>query len=250
MSDISKIKPLPLRRAFFYFAIPSVVLILNIYFVVPFLITSGVPPILGFIVFASPLVFMFIAALVAYRLEGWNWNWQEFKTRYRLQKLNLVDWLWVVGTTIVYVGSYLGLRFTTDWLEPHVPQLPEEFAKILGGLPETFAGFQLSGNWGIALLYLVILFFNIFGEELWWRGHILPRQELAHGSKTWIFHGIMWTLFHIFWTADLIRILPGALAISFAVQRRQNTWIGIIAHTVLNGLGFVAVLRGVLGNNK
>jgi len=28
-------------------------------------------------------------------------------------------------------------------------------------------------------------------RELWWRGYILPRQELAFGRWTWIIHGLL-----------------------------------------------------------
>jgi membrane protease YdiL (CAAX protease family) len=44
----------------------------------------------------------------------------------------------------------------------------------------TFMGIPLHGSWWIAVYYvLVLLFGNIAGEELWWRGYLLPRQELA-----------------------------------------------------------------------
>ena len=43
-------------------------------------------------------------------------------------------------------------------------------------------GILLKGKWWIVLGYLGGLFFNIFGEEFWWRGYILPRQELVMGK--------------------------------------------------------------------
>ncbi len=64
--------------------------------------------------------------------------------------------------------------------------------------PASFFGIPLAGQWWLPFFFLVAMFFNIFGEELLWRGFILPRQELAHGSWTWIIHGLLWTGFHIF----------------------------------------------------
>jgi membrane protease YdiL (CAAX protease family) len=67
-------------------------------------------------------------------------------------------------------------------------------------VPTEFLGIALRGNWGMALVYLAILVLNIVGEEFWWRGYVLPRQELAHGRWAWLVHGILWTLFHApFW---------------------------------------------------
>jgi len=109
------------------------------------------------------------------------------------------------------------------------------------------AGGTLRGNWEVAALYFVMLFFNIVGEELWWRGYILPRQELSHGKWTWLLHGGLWTLFHAFKYWDMLGLLPVCLIISFAAQRMKNNWPVFIAHYMFNGLGIVVVLAGVLG---
>ena len=45
-------------------------------------------------------------------------------------------------------------------------------------------GIPLGGAWWVLFYYAtVILLFNIGGEELWWRGYVLPRQELAFGIR-------------------------------------------------------------------
>jgi membrane protease YdiL (CAAX protease family) len=92
-----------------------------------------------------------------------------------------------------------------------------------------------------------MLFFNITGEELWWRGYILLRQELSQGCWAWLIHGVLWTLFHAFKWWDLLNLLPVCLLISYAAQRTKNNWIPCIAHYLFNGLGFLVVLLAVLG---
>jgi membrane protease YdiL (CAAX protease family) len=53
--------------------------------------------------------------------------------------------------------------------------------------PKDFMGIALHGAWWILVYYaVVILVCNIGGEELWWRGYVLPRQELAFGRATWV----------------------------------------------------------------
>ncbi len=54
----------------------------------------------------------------------------------------------------------------------------------------TFMGIPLAGAWWVLLGYLVYIVLNVFGEELSWRGYVLPRQELAFGEWTWAIHGI------------------------------------------------------------
>jgi len=96
-------------------------------------------------------------------------------------------------------------------------------------------------------LYFFILCFNVLGEELWWRGYILPRQELVHGKWTWLVHGILWTFFHLPFWWNLLAMLPSTLSLPYVASRLKNTTPGIIAHFTMNGLGFVMILLGVLG---
>lgn len=63
--------------------------------------------------------------------------------------------------------------------------------------PGDFMGIPLQGAWWILAYYAVLMFVCDIGvEELWWRGYVLPRQELAFGRSAWVIHGICWSLFH------------------------------------------------------
>jgi hypothetical protein len=102
----------------------------------------------------------------------------------------------------------------------------------------------------IAIYYAVVLLFgNIAGEELWWRGYLLPRQEVASGRIAWLYHGLFWAGFHLFiqttaW--DLIRMMPTCCALAFVAQHRKNSWPGIFAHTVGNLGIMIGIVRGVI----
>ncbi len=76
---------------------------------------------------------------------------------------------------------------------------------------------------------------------------MLPRQDIAFGKGTWILHGVGWGLFHIaFGWQLLITLLPILFIQSYVVQRRQNTWIGVIIHAGINGPGFLAIAFGMV----
>lgn len=112
---------------------------------------------------------------------------------------------------------------------------------------DTFMGFSLKGNWWIAPVYFSALLFNIFGEEFWWRGYIMPRQELVFGKWTWVVHGLLWAFFHIFWKWNLIILLPLCLTHSYIIYKRKNTWIGIITHLTFNSIPLIALIVGIIG---
>jgi membrane protease YdiL (CAAX protease family) len=46
------------------------------------------------------------------------------------------------------------------------------------------------GRYWILLIWVPYWVLNIMGEEILWRGTMLPRQELAFGKWAWLFHGI------------------------------------------------------------
>ncbi|MBI3578943.1 MAG: CPBP family intramembrane metalloprotease, partial [Ignavibacteriales bacterium] len=89
-------------------------------------------------------------------------------------------------------------------------------------------------------------FFNIVGEELMWRGYLLPRQSATLGQYAWILNGVLWAIFHagIGWRIAIV-LLPIEFIVPYVVQKRQNIWLGIIIHGLYNGSGFVMVALGV-----
>jgi membrane protease YdiL (CAAX protease family) len=89
---------------------------------------------------------------------------------------------------------------------------------------------------------------NIGGEELWWRGYVLPRQELAFGRTAWVVHGISWSVFHLFMQPtlwDATRMAITGVALSFVAQRTRSTWPGIVGHSFGNLTFFLSLVRGV-----
>lgn len=255
MHQSATIKPMPFWMSLLYFGIPSLITTVGIYIGIPTLDRVGVPLFLNYILFtAGPLILMFMAAFVAYRLEENPLSWNQVKERFRLRPLKGKDWLWTLGLVIVYVGGYFLLLPTAKWLASFPLFEPPPFLPAVvdprvmeAGIPREMLGVQLEGNWWVLGVYFAILCFNIFGEEFWWRGYILPRQELQHSKWTWLVHGVLWNLFHVFWKWNLIALIPPTLSLSFVAYKRKNTTPGIIVHWIHNGLGLIMILLGVLG---
>ena len=255
MNQSDSLRPMPFWKSLLFFGIPCLVTTVGIYVGVPALDRVGVPMALNFSLFsAGPLAAMFVAAFVAYRLEGNPMTWAGVKERFRLKPLKGKDWLWTIGLVIVYVGGNLLLLPTARWLvswpllepPPFLPSVVDPRAVEMG-IPSESMGVQLRGSWWFVVVYFLILCLNIFGEEFWWRGYILPRQEMSFGKCTWLVHGLLWTLFHVFWWWNLIALLPSTLSLSYVAYKRKNTTPGIIAHWAQNGLGLIVLTLGVLG---
>jgi membrane protease YdiL (CAAX protease family) len=255
MNTNPPIKPMPFWVSLLCFGIPSATGWLSVYVLMPALAKLGIPLFWNFwLCLSGPLVGLLIAALIGFRLEGRPFTWNEIKVRFRLKPVRGKEWFGVLAL-LASIGLYLFLRQTVSSRLVSQPGfgIPSYIPSILDprlsqtSIPTEYLGESLLGNWWILLVMFIVLCFNIYGEEFWWRGYILPRQELAHGKWTWLIHGILWTGFHSFWKWDVLAILPGALLLSYVTFRLKNTTPAIIFHWVNNGLTLVATLLGILG---
>ncbi len=236
--------------------VPAVVVYSAHWFVAPALSARLHQPYLVtyLICWGTTEVGFFAAALIAYRAEGNPARWSAFVERYRLRRPGGGDLLWALGTLAAMGLSAAALGFSARWLgslpafAPH-PVFPRELTpEALSGLvPGAFMGMGLKGAWWVLGVYALGWAFNILGEELWYRGFLLPRQEQSHARLAWLVNGLCFWVLHVVWKWNLIALLPGSLVLSYVAQRRRTTWVGLLAHGVLNVTPLVAIAAGVLG---
>jgi len=246
------LKPLQIWKAILLFAGTSIAIYIGLYTVLPVLQSKGLTFLSCYLIcFYTTFSIMFLLAFVFYWSEGNDLTLDAFKYRYRLEQVNQRTWLWAFGLFAFGIVTMFGFSFIGKLLAS-IPLLtppgyfPSEINPLKAAIPNTFMGTEVHGQWGYAIGYFVGWFFNIFGEELLWRGYMLPRQQLQYGKWTWIIHGLLWTGWHFFWKWNLLSILPIALAIPFVAQKTRNSWIGIIAHGLLNLIPFVALVYFIL----
>ncbi len=250
-----KIKPMGLLSSILFFGIPSVIFSFSIYYVMQKLHQNGINDFINWYVsMVIPLALMLLAAMIAYKVEGNSFKWSTILTRFRLKRMTKKDWIYTLILFIVSVMIYGTLSFTSKWLiqfklfsppEFLIPAVDPRLEQNI--LVNSFMGVPLKGQWWIAIAYFIFLLFNIVGEEFWWRGYILPRQELAFDKWTWVIHGSLWGLFHIFWKWNLIILLPSSLALSYVIYKRKNTLIGIISHMAFNSGPLIGMVIGIIG---
>lgn len=242
------IKPISIFRSIWYFIISSVLIYVGLYKGIPLLLDRGVPFLTAYLIlFYLPFVFLFITALVLYKHEGNSWNWYAFKNRLRLKKLNKKDLFWTVGLFFFGLITYVGFTPVAAWLAKFSffspPDFfPPEINPNKSMVPGFFMDYKLSGQYWVPIAYFIGWVFNILGEELLWRGIILPRQIQKYRNKAWVYHGIIWTFWHFFWTWNLIVVFPFAMAVSYVFYKRQNTMISIITHGIMNSIPLILII--------
>ncbi len=223
-SEPKPLKPVGLLASLFLFGIPAAALSAALLWLWPTLMAGGLErPAAYTLALGLVNIGLILAAVAGYLLEGNPLNWASFCQRMRFTSMDGRVWKWAGIGTLVF--GLVSLAFTV--------LLPMFYKAINFTLPDITAG--ATTIW----MNLAILILNIFGEELWWRGYILPRQELAFGKNTWMLHGALWACFHMFKWYAVPFMLISCQVIPFVAQRTKNTWPGVISHFVINGVGML-----------
>jgi len=200
-----------------------------------------------------------LAMIIVYREEG-DLRWGTLKRRLRLntprdpktgeprRKL----WLWLIPIVLLHtVGAFMILPSVDQWVYTDLlPFLAPPPGYDLGPfLTSPEAGPLFLGNWGILGVFLVMITFNILGEELLWRGVLLPKMNGVFGKWDWVANGVLGTLYHVsmpwswFGTTGINWIFFYALPARYF----RSTWISFITHGSIMVLELILILGLVMG---
>ncbi len=222
--ELKPMKPMGLLQSIILFGVPALALAASLNWLWPALMAAGIDRPAAYTI-SLGLVNggLLIAAVAGYLLEGNPLTWSAFPRRMRLTSMSGRAWLWTLAGILVFgIGALL------------INSLAMMVYKALNfSMPDISSG--ATTIW----MNLAILVLNVAGEELWWRGYIQPRQELAFGKLTWLIHGTLWACFHMFkWWAVPFMLIT-CQVIPFVAQRTKNSWPGTISHFVVNGVGVI-----------
>jgi membrane protease YdiL (CAAX protease family) len=236
---VNKVKPLKWSELVLLFGVPTILNLLACRVAIPFLVSKKIFPIeisyflsVGLLVLAP----MFFGAIYLSSKEINSTKLKDILSRMRVKSLSKTDVIWTVGGFIfLSLFSFLIANFLLPVFK-------------VDANPFFFRNMPLDENhFWIIYVWPLFFFFNIFGEELYWRGYIQPRQELLNKKLTWLIHGVLWAFWHlpmglnlIYSAAPIFFILPGI------VQIRKNTTISIIIHFVFGAFGFLVLALGLV----
>lgn len=203
-----------------------------------------------------PLALMLVPPIVIYQRENRPMSLRAMLTHWRYPRITWRDLAWAL--LIIIVGFLLAglMSMLNNWLITNgwitIPDYAPAIFNPLADLTDratwdTFVGGSIRGNWRLVGLYFTLLFFNITGEEILWRGYLLPRQEAQHGRWAWLIHGSMWTLFHAFNWWGMLPIMPICFLIAWTSQHTGRNWPAYIAHYIFNSSGFLIALAFAAG---
>jgi len=97
----------------------------------------------------------------------------------------------------------------------------------------------------LATWIMIMVFGNILGpavEELYFRGYLLPRISHLKGWAS-ILNAVLFSAYHFWSPWEVITRAIAVWPVSYIAYRKQNIYIGMIAHIFLNSISSLALLQ-------
>ncbi len=143
-------------------------------------------------------------------------------------------WLWLLLLVPLFAVSVFLVAPLLDGLWLRVfPALAEPPAFSFQQLVSAPGRQALVGAWWLYGLFLLLALFNtVLGEELLFRGLLLPRMRGAFGRWDWLANGVLFGLYHLHQPWGIPgSVLDGTLLCALPARRFRSAWMGIAVHS-------------------
>jgi len=198
------------------------------------------------------MIWQFILSLILLHRECGLRNWRAIKARIWLQTPqnprtetpNAMLFLWLSPAFLFYLlveASGMGAMIGGLILVPF---------PILDELPlldlQDLATPELKGAWWLIGVALVSCLFNyVLGEELLFRGILLPKMRGVFGRWDWIANSVLFAFYHLHRPTQMLGFIVGGLAWTLPTRRFRSLLFSIILHGI-EGLFVVGVTIAIV----
>jgi membrane protease YdiL (CAAX protease family) len=190
------------------------------------------------------LVWQFVLVLVLIHREQGTLRWSVVKDALwlhgprRPRTGRRGGWAWLVVVPLILAVIAVEM----------IPTLPTPVSRDMGSFMESDAGQSfLSGNWvWFAVIFTMGIFNTALGEELLFRGLLLPRMSGVFGRWDWAANGVLFGLYHLHVPWAIPRTLLDTFVLAYPSRRYRSALIGIAVHSAQTVVISALVLALVL----
>jgi len=205
------------------------------------------------------LVWQFVLVMWLLHREGNGFPWSDIRRRLWLSHPRSPKtgspqpllWLFLMPLLVLTAAyQFIGAPLVHDIWIGLFPFMAEPPGYSLAAFFENSdVRARMEGDWGLLALFSVFALFNtVLGEELLFRGLLLPRMNRVFGKWDWLLNGLLFGIYHVSqpWTI-LGSGIVGALFFALPSKRYQCAWFGIVAHSGQSVFFLFLILGLVLG---
>ena len=171
--------------------------------------------------------FVLVVGLVAREQGTLRWSrvrqalWLRAPTSPRTGRRGGRLWL-IVIPLVVLLGAHEA-----------VPEVAHAIGRDLGPYLQSDAGHAfMAGNWTwFAVIAVLVVFNTVLGEELLFRGLLLPRMNGAFGERDWVANGVLFAAYHLHVPWVIPATLLDTFIVAYPSKRYRSALIGIAVHS-------------------
>lgn len=194
-------------------------------------------------ILALGLIWQFMLVMILLYRENGNLRWSTIRHRLWLNtpcspstgesRRRLWWWLLPFVLATAFFQLRVGGLLSKFWVFIF-PVLVEPSGFSFGSfLNSPGAKTQMVGNWNVLAIFMVSALFNtVLGEELLFRGLLLPRMKGVFGKWDWAMNGCLFGLYHLHQPWGMLgSAISGMLLYALPSRYFRSAWFGIIAHS-------------------
>lgn len=191
------------------------------------------------------LAWQLVLVLLLVRRERGTISWPVLKDALWLRaprspttgRVGGVLWLVLVPAALIFLAKEF------------VPGIPAVAGRDLFGFLGSPAGRDFfAGAWGWFAVVVVMTILNTaLGEELLFRGWLLPRMRKAFGRGDWVANGVLFAAYHLHVPWAIPANLIDMFALAYPSRRYRSALIGIVVHSMQSVVVVILALALVLG---
>lgn len=199
------------------------------------------------------LMWQFVLSLCILKYDGHKFNRETLFMRLKYKtpihpktgKSSYRLLLWTIPFIVLSIAiqsDMIGLPEVDSYLAPLVKHLP---TYDLSSLSKD----DYRGQWWIFILLFLTLVFNYFlGEELIYRGILLPKMNGVFGKWDWFFNGVLFGFYHLHKPQVILSTaLYFGFVFAFPSKLFQSSWMAAIIHGLEGLFALFLVISVVLG---
>lgn len=215
------------------------------------------PGLVRMAVITAGLIWQFVLTLILLYRETGTLRWSTFSERLWLTPPRSPQtgeprrrlWWWLVPLILVTAVFQMRVAGILEaiWVSIFPFMAEPQGYSLAGALATPEARAQLVGAWGMLALFVLSALFNTFlGEELLFRGLLLPRMAGVFGRWDWVMNGLLFGLYHLHQPWRILSSAIGGILL-YALPSRyfRSAWFGIIVHSG-QSLYFAFLLLGLV----
>jgi membrane protease YdiL (CAAX protease family) len=145
-------------------------------------------------------------------------------------------WLWVIPFVLLFfIWEFFGYDLTGP--------ASHDLALFLETRGEEF----FSGNWvWFAVIVVQLVFVSFLGEDLLFRGLLLPRMRGVFGRGDFVANGVLFAFYHLHQPWSIPASVADIILTAYPTRRWQSVWMSVIVHSAQSVFVFIIILALVL----